>query len=243
MFAAPRRDLREYLAQVPDPRGRKGKRHAFTATLTAVVCAMLQGCRGYEAIAQWLEEQPLDFLWTLGFTRRPPKETGVRRLLSRIDVAAFEAALTRWITDVLGSPSPAAETEKPSSPAAELKPMAMDGKTLRGTWDRFAGAVQLLTVIDTETKCVLHQRRVPGDTNEHHTALEVLKDLVLKGRVVTADAIFCHQDVCETIVASDGHYVLPVKENQATLLNAISLEFQARDAIVAHKKKVESRAR
>lgn len=244
MFAVPRRDLREYLAQVPDPRGRKGKRHAFTATLTAVVCAILQKCRGYEAIAQWLEEQPLDFLWTLGFTRRPPTETGVRRLLSRIDVAAFEAALTRWITDVLDHPSsPAAETETPSSPTAELKPTAMDGKALRGTWERFARAVQLLTVIDTETKCVLHQRQVPDDTNEHHTALEVLKDLVLKGRVITADALFCHQDVCETIVASDGHYVLPVKENQETLLNAISLEFQAHDALLAHEKKVKFRAR
>ena len=83
MFAAPRRDLREYLAQVPDPRGRQGKRHDFTATLTAVICAILQNCRGYEAIAQWLAEQPLDFLWSLGFTRRPPTETGVRRLLSR----------------------------------------------------------------------------------------------------------------------------------------------------------------
>lgn len=221
MFVAPRRDLREYLAQVPDPRGRKGKRHAFTATLTAVICAMLQNCRGYEAIAQWLHEQPLDFLWSLGFTRRPPTETGVRRLLSRIDVAAFEAALTRWITDLLGE----------DQPTEELTPTAIDGKALRGTWQRFEGAVKLLAVVDTQTKCVLHQRRVPGDTNEHQTALEVLKDLVLTGRVITADAMFCHQDVCQTIIDSGGHYVLPVKENQETLLNTISLEFTAQDAV------------
>ncbi len=221
MFAAPRRDLREYLAQVPDPRGRKGKRHVFTATLTAVICAILQNCRGYEAIAQWLAEQPLDFLWTLGFTRRPPTETGVRRLLSRIDVTAFEAALTRWITDVL---------EEPSA-AAELVPTAIDGKTLRGTWHRFEGAVHLLAAIDAKTKCVLHQRQVPTDTNEHQVALEVLKDLVLTGRVITADAMFCHQDICETIIDSGGHYVLPVKDNQPTLLNAISLEFAAQDAV------------
>lgn len=199
---------------------------------------MLQNCRGYEAIAQWLAglsfsskqwEQPLDFLWLLGFTRRPPTETGARRLLSRIDVAAFGAALTRWITDVLGE----------EAPSSELKPTAMDGKALRGTWERFAGAVKLLAVIDTQTKCVLHQRQVPGDTNDHQTALEVFKDLVLTGRVITADAMFCHQDVCETIVQSGGHYVLPVKSNQETLLNAISLEFQARDAVLAGEKKVE----
>ena len=39
MLTAPLGDLREYLAQVPDPRGRKGRRHVFAATLTAVsVC-------------------------------------------------------------------------------------------------------------------------------------------------------------------------------------------------------------
>lgn len=228
MFAAPRRDLREYLSQVPDPRGRKGTRHVLSATLTAVVCAMLQGCRGYEAIAQWLAEQPLDFLWTLGFTRRPPTETGVRRLLSRIDVTAFEAALTRWISDVLGA----------DADASELKPTSLDGKTLRGTWHRFEGTVHLLAVVDAQTKCVLHQRQVPTDTNEHQVALEVLKDLVLTGRVITADAMFCHQDVCQTILDSEGHYVLPVKDNQPTLLNAISLEFQATDAALAFEKKV-----
>jgi len=221
MFAAPRRDLREYLAQVPDPRGRKGKRHVFTATLTAVICAMLQNCRGYEAIAQWLQEQPLDFLWSLGFTRRPPTETGVRRLLSRIDVTAFEAALTRSITDVWGDPAL----------TKQLAPTSLDGKTLRGTWHRLDGAVHLLAVVDSHTKCVLHQRHVPTDTNEHQIALNVLKDLVLTGRVITADAAFCHQDVCRTIIDSGGHYVLPVKDNQPNLLNAISLEFTAQDAV------------
>ena len=147
--------------------------------------------------------------------------------MSRIDVAAFEAALTRWITDVLAA----------ESSASERKPTAMDGKALRGTWQRFEGAVKLLAVIDTQTKCVLHQRQVPSDTNEHQTALEVLKELVLTGRVITADAAFCYQDVCETIIDSGGHYVLPVKDNQPTLLNAISLEFTAQDAVLPFEKK------
>jgi predicted transposase YbfD/YdcC len=58
----------------------------------------------------------------------------------------------------------------------------------------------------------------------------VLKGLVLTGRVVTADAAFCHQDVCQTIVDSGGHYVLPVKDNQPQLLAAIESEFAAANA-------------
>jgi hypothetical protein len=220
VFTAPRRELRAYFAQVPDPRGRKGRRHVFTAILTAVVCAVLQNCRGYEAIAQWLHEQPVDFLHALGFLRRPPKESGLRKLLSRIDVAAFEQALTRWIEDVLAD----------EASSDELRHTPLDGKSLRGTWDRFDRAVHLLTVLDARTQCVLHQREVPPETNEYKVALDVLRELVLRGRVVTADALFCHQDLCETIVAGDGHYVLPVKDNQPLLLQAIESEFAAQDA-------------
>lgn len=221
MFTAPRRDLREYLAQVPDPRGCKGRRHVLTATLTAVVCAIFQSCRGYEAIGQWLHEQPVDFWHALGFRRRPPTASGLRKVLSRIDVVAFEQALTNWISDLLAD----------QAPPADLSPVALDGKSLRGTWDRFHRAVHLLAVIDQRTKCVLHQRLVPGDTNEHKVALDVLKDLVLTGRVVTADAAFCHHDICQTVIDSGGHYVLPVKDNQPQLRAAISSEFTAEDAV------------
>ena len=115
VMTALRGDLREYLAQVPDPRGRKGRRHVFAATLTAVVCAMLQNCRGYDAPVfreeqggQWLSKQPLDFLHALGFWRMPPTASGLRKLLSKIDVTVLEDALTRWITEVLPEETPSA---------------------------------------------------------------------------------------------------------------------------------------
>lgn len=180
---------------------------------------MLQNCRGFDAIGQWLREQPIDFCWSLGFHRRPPTASGLRKLLMRIDVVAFEQALSRWINDILGE----------SAAQDPLRETALDGKTLRGTWDRFQAAEHLLTVIDSRTKCVLHQRSV-GDTNEHKAALELLKDLVLTGRIITADAIFCHQDFCQTIIAGGGHYVLPVKDNQPQLRAAIECEFAAENA-------------
>ena len=192
----------------------------FAATLTAVVCAILQSCRGYDAIGQWLAEQPLDLLHALGFWRTPPTASGVRKLLSRIDVPALEVALTRWIHDLLPD----------SVSMTDLVPIALDGKSLRGTWNRWDRAVHLLNVVDQRTKTVLHQRLVPGSTNEHKVALEVLKVLVLTGRVVTADAAFCQPDVCQTIVARGGHYVLPVKNNPPQWVAAISSEFTAANA-------------
>ena len=113
---------------------------------------------------------------------------------------------------------------------ADLVPVALDGKSLRGTWNRLDRAVPLLNVVDQRTRAVLHQRLVPGDTNEHQVALEVLKELVLTERVVTADAAFCHQDVCQIVVVGGGHSVLPVKNNQPQWAAAIFSEFPAANA-------------
>gem|GEM_PF-5517906 len=44
MFTAPRLDLRGYLAQVPNPRGCKGRGHVLTATLTVV--ALMRSING-----------------------------------------------------------------------------------------------------------------------------------------------------------------------------------------------------
>ena len=54
MSSACGRDLREILSQVPDPRGRKGRRHSLSAMLTAVVCGVLCGARGYLGVVEWL---------------------------------------------------------------------------------------------------------------------------------------------------------------------------------------------
>ena len=57
----PARDLRRYLAQVPDPRGRQGRRHPLSAILTAVICAVWSGANGYKPMANGCTNNPLTF--------------------------------------------------------------------------------------------------------------------------------------------------------------------------------------
>ena len=90
------------LAQVPDPRGRKGRRHPLSAMLTAVVCGLLCGNRSYSALVEWLHDLPVDVWHWMGYTRRPPKLDCFRDLLMKLDPDVLERLLTRWITEVLG---------------------------------------------------------------------------------------------------------------------------------------------
>ena len=216
----PARDLRLYLAQVPDPRGRKGRRHPLPAILTAVICAVLSGANGYKPIAQWLHKQTVDFWHFLGFTRRPLKYGALRNLLMDLSPETFEAALMQWLRAVHGG----------DPPPEALQGISIDGKALRGTRTLDQMALMLISAFDHESACVLLQHAVPAETNEQKAALDLLKQMVLTGRVVTADAAHCDPETGEQIVNSGGHYVITAKDNQPTLVAAISCEFAALDA-------------
>ena len=81
MDAFATRDLLSFLATVPDPRSRHGRRHPLSAILALVCCAMMCGARGYAAIGQWAQDQDITLMHRLGFTRRPPKVGGIRKVL------------------------------------------------------------------------------------------------------------------------------------------------------------------
>ena len=210
-------NLFAYLAQVPDPRGRKGRRHPISAMLTAVVCGFLCGTRGWTGLAEWLHDLPVDVWHFMGFTRRPPKKDGFRDLLMRLDPEALERALRGWINEEL----------QLSDSVEALQAVSFDGKTLCATLRAFSKAVHLLAAVDHQTGCVLSQMRVDEKTNEHKAALELLKTLVIKGRVLVGDAMFCQREICQQVLDSGGDYFLPVKENQPRLLREIEQEFAA----------------
>lgn len=209
-----------YLAQVPDPRGRKGRRHPLSAMLTAVICAILCGHRGFTGITEWLHDQSVETWHALGFTRRPPLLDCFRDLLMKLDPQILQQVLSSWIEDGL----------KLSLDPQDLQAVSVDGKTLCGSLRDHLPAIHLLAVVDHKTGYVLSQSAVDSKTNEHKAALELLKGMVLEGRVVTGDAMFCQRDLCQQIVDSGGDYLFQVKENQPNLLRDIEHEFAASEA-------------
>jgi hypothetical protein len=207
--------LLEYLTQIPDPRGRQGRRFPLSAMLATVVCGVLSGARGYEAIAAWVRAQEPRVWYWLGYFRRPPCANAFRNLLMRVDPVALEQAVSQWMRQMLPAPK-----------AGELEAVAMDGKSLCGVLDAHGRTMHLLALFDQQTGYVLSQVQVGDKTNEIKAAPDLLRTLVLKGRVVTADAMLCQREISQQIIDSGGHYLLVVKDNQPELKQAIAAEFQ-----------------
>ena len=184
--------------------------------LATVVCAILSGARGYVGIADWIHLQGLKVWHWLGFFRKPPTRNTFRNLLMALPPEPFEAALRRWIAEFLPL----------SAESAALQPMAIDGKSLCGTLTAHQRSIHLLAILDQQTGCVLSQQQVAPYTNEAKAALELLRTLVLKGRVVTGDAMFCQREICQEVAERGGDYFFVVKDNQPTLRAAIAEEFE-----------------
>jgi DDE_Tnp_1-associated/Transposase DDE domain len=207
----PAASLYEVFATIPDPRSRFGRSYTLPSLLTLAAVAMLGGCRSFYAIAQWGRDYnhlaPL-----LGFTRpakgrdgyRTPCVSELHTVFAALDVAAFEAALTRWIGARGVDDLP-------------RRVVAIDGKTLRGSQGHQLPGVHLLAAYCRDVEAVLAQLAVPGKTNEHKTALELLKLIPLEGTLITGDAAFTQRDLCEAILRGGGDYFLTVKDNQPTL--------------------------
>jgi len=207
--------LLELLRQIPDPRGRHGRRHSLAAMLAAIVCGLLTGARGYKAIAQWTRAQNSTVWQWLGFHRRRPCANSFRNLLLALPPETLEGVLRQWMEAALDPPLP-----------KETRGTSLDGKTLCNTWAAHERNVHLLSLLDQALGGVLSQQAVDPSTNEAKAALDLLKTIILKGRLITGDAMFCQREICQQIVASGGDYLFVVKDNQPELKAAIEAEFQ-----------------
>src|SRR5688500_1782700 len=109
--------LADALAAIPDPRNPRGKRYPLPAVLNLLAVALLAGMRSLEAVAQFGRDHGPPLAHALGFrSRRTPCKAALSNLLRRLDVAAFEGALARWV-----------RARCPDLGDA----LAIDGKTLR----------------------------------------------------------------------------------------------------------------
>jgi hypothetical protein len=207
-----RRSLMELLEEIPDPRGAKGKRHPLPALLGLAVVAMLAGMTTYEAIAQYGRERGREFLYLLGFTRgRGLCKATYSRVFRRIDVGDFESRVSQWIQGCLRE--------------GDARHIAIDGKSARGSRDGNTPANHLVAAYAPDVHATIAQLRVDAKTNEHKAALELLGVLPIKGKVVTGDAALTQRDFCAEIIKEGGEYILPVKENQPTLMANIAAVF------------------
>jgi len=209
--AAAAGSLAEALGAVPDPRQPNGWNPQYepiplVALLQLAVAATLCGARGQLAVAQWGRERLVDdpqLLEALGLPAgRSPCVATLHRVFKALDVAVFEGAVGRWLA--------ANGVQKDDA-------VAVDGKMLRGSDRETVPGTYLVAAYAHHAGAVLAQVRTAGKGHELEAAKQVLAQVPLEGRLVTADALLTQRDLCEQVVEAGGDYLLPVDDNQPAL--------------------------
>jgi len=104
-----------------------------------------------------------------------------------------------------------------------LNVVAIDGKSLRRSHDKktFKNMLHSVAAWSVANRVVLGCQSVDQKSNEIIAIPELLKNLELKGAIITVDAMGSQKEVAAQIMDGEGDYVLAIKANHPTLANAM----------------------
>jgi predicted transposase YbfD/YdcC len=202
------------LAELQDRRDARGLRYALVTVLVFVILAKLAGEDHLRGIAQWVQLRKELLAEALGLAKaQAPHATTYSRVLRwAVDIEELEQVVSQFFL------------RQPQTGRAVV--INLDGKTLRGTIP--AGqtkGVHLLAAYLPEEGWVLLQVKVDSWENEIPAAMRILKQVDLRGKVVTGDALLTQRELSTHIVEAGGDYVWTVKDNQSRLKEDIEVLF------------------
>jgi predicted transposase YbfD/YdcC len=207
--------LSSYFAEVSDPRVVGRCDHLLSDLLLISICTYVTGGTDYQDMYLFGKERGEQLKGTLlelpnGYASADTYE----RLFNSLDSEALESCLVKYGKDIL-------------SGLAE-KQIVLDGKKLKGVSPSSKGnsGCYILSAWVSENRICVGQQKVRDKSNEITAIPEVLKSLDIEEAVVSIDAMGTQTDIAHQIRDQKGHYLLCVKGNQKSLLEAVESAFK-----------------
>jgi predicted transposase YbfD/YdcC len=205
--------------EVRDPRDFNA-RHDLAAMLFIALAATLCGGKTCVDIADFAAVNQAELSQIVDLPHGAPSHDSFSRLFRLLDPEQMAEAFGRFKAALR------AEFGLPSAKGV----VAVDGKSLRRGYERGRAFMPplMISVWDAETRLSLASRRAPGG-DEVAGALAALKSLILKGCIVTTDALHCHPRMAKEVRARGAHYALKLKANNGPLFACALKAFAAAD--------------
>jgi len=187
--------LLDVLADVPDPRRAQGQLYKLPHVLLFAILAIVTGCNSYCGVERRRSPDIVTFIavhrrrLNAAFSlkwKRAPAHTAVRYILQGLDPAAVEVAFRRHAALLQAARATPGQGS-----------IALDGKTLRGSFDKFndRAAAQVLSAFATDNSLVLAHIDIAEKSNEIPAAQALLAELgVARDTIVTLDALHCQKN-------------------------------------------------
>jgi predicted transposase YbfD/YdcC len=196
--------LIDHFSALQDPRQAWKVVYPLPEILLLILAATLAGADDFVEIEEWGNES-LAFLRTfLAYDHGIPSHDALNDLVNALDPDLFKACFTSWVATLQD---------------ADPDVVAIDGKTSRRTHARSKGRepLHLVSAWAARQRLVLGQEAIDEKSNEIRAIPLLLERLMLKGALVTIDAMGTQVEIAEKILDKGGDYLLALKENRPVL--------------------------
>ena len=197
---------------MPDPRRGNAQRHDLLDILTIALVASVCGAETCVDFAEFAEDREPLLREFLRLENGLPSHDTFSRVFRLLDPQAFGRAFEAFLSD-LGADGPGV--------------LAIDGKTLRRSFDRAAGrsALHVVTAFGADARLSVGQRAVAPGENEITAARALLATLTLEGALVTGDAVHAQAETAGLVLERGGDYLFALKANRPAMLAEVESFF------------------
>jgi len=173
--------LLELLKEVPDNRGSKGRQFPLAEILFMTILGAACGYTSYRKLENFVGCKWSIFRKHLNLRRvNPPKYNSLRQIILSVDNVELEKVFRKHAFCLAGE---------------NVYHIAADGKTMCGARDFQSenNGVHFLNLFAVNEKIILAHEVVDRKTNEIPVFQELIKDLGIRNKIFTADALHCQK--------------------------------------------------
>ena len=205
--------FKEHFQTVTDQRQGAKITYCLFEVLFGSLCSVIAGAKGWFDIREYILGHHDWFKRNGLFLNDIPADDTIARIISTIEPEQFQECFINWMSSI--------------HTLTEGQVIAIDGKTLRGSYNREdrASTIHMISAYASSNKLVLGQLKTEQKSNEITAIPELIKMLDIKGALVTIDAMACQTKIAKVIVDKGGDYLLAVKSNQGKLRKAVEKAF------------------
>lgn len=211
--------LKEALKQIKDTRNKNMITFKLWDVIMCVVLASFAFCNDWEDIHIFVTD---NYSWLKSFLQMTggiPAVNSYERIMSLIDKDELNSILLDFFKGITTKLNP------------EVNLMNFDGRNNNGSSRTLTvlndskSSLNCLNCYDNQYGYCVETVMIDEKTNEIPTIENLIKGMNLKGVIATWDALNTQTKNIEAVINAGGNYIVPVKRNQGTLYDDISLYF------------------
>ena len=197
--------IEECFGEIPDSRIQKKTAHKLIDIIAISILAIICGADSWSEIETYGRAKQNWLSTFLELENGIPSHDTFARVIRRLDPEILEQSFQKWIAQMTGK--------------LGLEVVAIDGKTLKSSYDRENSlkSLQMVSAWSSSHRLVLGQVPVDKKSNEITAIPILLEQLDVSGAIITIDAMGTQTAIAQNIQAAKADYIFTLKSNHPTL--------------------------